>query len=236
MIKQQKQTILRVLLAIFVLSLVYTNVYPRILLNKGGCPYESDTCEIAPIDGDIAGTAGTVAPSISTSIVDGAGYFLNSQAAALLFLSKIEMSERVGLNYNDLRETLYIAIENMELAEGAYTNLVEQAAGTPYKMDVLKKLITFDYAGYKTRNGLNDVTFKKVENYLRQGNVTGLFYETLTGAKNILAMLYGLKETVANDQMPQNLPLWKLAQAYSEFHMAGQYAAQVFYEVTDTNN
>ncbi len=236
MIKQHNQFIVRVLLATIVLSMVYTNLYSRILGNKGGCPYESESCGTAPVEGDITGIAGAASLSINTCIIDGAGYFLNSQAAVLLFLNKIEMSEVAGLNYNDLRETLYQAIENMELAKGAYTDLTGIAAVTPYKIAVIKRLKIFDYEGYRTRNGLNGVTFKKVEQYLGKGDVTNFFNEMLTGMENILDMLYALKETVDKDRFPLNQSLWKLAQAYSEFHMAGQYAAQVFYEVTDTDN
>lgn len=236
MSKQQQQFILRVLMATIALSLVYTNLYPRVLLNKGGCPYESESCGIASVEGDVAGIAGAASLSINTSIVNGAGYFLNSQAAALLFLSKIEMSDAAGLNFNDLRETLYGAIENMELAKGSYTDLTELATAAPYKLAVIKRLITFDYAGYQTRNGLNDSIFKKVEQYLGKGDVNGLFVDTLAGVENILDMLYTLRETVDKDQIPMNRPLWELAQAYSEFHMAGQYAAQVFYAVTDNEN
>jgi len=236
MIKQHKQFILRVLMVTIALSLVYTNLYPRVFLNKGGCPYESESCGTAPIEGDIAGISGAPSLSINATIVDGAGYFLNSQAAALLFLNKIEMSEAAGLNYNDLRDSLYRAIENMELAKGAYTDLTAIAFVTPYKTAVIKRLKSFDYEGYQTRNGLNGVTFKKVEQYLGKGDVTGLFVEMLAGTETILDMLYALKETVDKDQFPLNQSLWELAQAYSEFHMAGQYAAQVFYEVTDSDN
>lgn len=236
MTKQHKQFILRVFLATIALSLVYTNLYPRVFLNKGGCPYESETCETAPIDGDIAGITSTAPSSINTLIINGAGYFLNSQSNALLFLNKIEMSEVNGLNYNDLRESLYRAIENMEMARDTYMDLTELAIATPYRLAVIKRLITFDYDGYQTRNGLNDATFKKVEQYLGKGDVNGLFTEMLLGTKNILDMLYALKETVDKDQFPTNQSLWQLAQAYSEFHMAGQYAAQVFYAVSDSEN
>ncbi|MDQ1349941.1 MAG: hypothetical protein QG657_242, partial [Acidobacteriota bacterium] len=194
MTKQHKQFIVRVLIVTIALSLVYTNLYSRILGNKGGCPYESETCEIVPVGGDFAGAAGTVTSSINTLIIEGAGSFLNSQAAALLFLNKIEMSEVTGLNYNDLRESLYRAIENMEMARNSYMNLTELAIATPYKLAVIKRLITFDYEGYQTRNGLNGDTFRKVEQYLGKGDVNGLFTEMLLGTKNLLDMLYALKE------------------------------------------
>lgn len=234
MIKQHKKLFLRVFLAIFALSMVYTNLYPRILGNKGGCPYESEPCGIVPVEGDINGIPGAPSSSINTTIVFGAGYFLNSQAAALIFLNKIEMSEVAGLNYSDLRETLYRAIENMELAKDTYTDLAKIAAVTPYKRAIIEKLKGLDYEGFQTRDGLNGATFKKVEQYLGKGDVTGLFVEMLAGTETLLDMLYALKETVDKDQLPLNQSLWNLAQAYSEFHMSGQYAARVFYEVTGT--
>lgn len=234
MIKQNKQFFLRFLLLTIIVSLVYTNLFPRILLNKGGCPYESETCAgESSILGDIAGISSISSTTISTLIIDGAGNFLNSHSAALIFLNKIEMSEVAELNYTHLRDTLYQAIMNMELAHDTYTVLVEIAAVTPYKQSIIERLKGLDYESFQTRYDLNSTTFKKVEKYLRKGDVTGLFGKVLTDSENILAMLYALKETVDKDRLPFNQDLWKLAQAYSEFHMFGQYAAQVFYEVTD---
>lgn len=232
MIKQNNQFILRLLLVTIVLSLVYTNLYPRMLLNKGGLPYESETCITeSVIVGELAGNSGASSKNISTSIIDGAGYFFNSQSAALIFLNKIEMSELTGLNFNDLRESLYQAIENMKLAKDTYAGITEIAAVTPYKRSIIERLKRFDYEGFQTRNGLNGTTFKKVEQYLGKGDVTGLFGKVLADSESILNMLDGLKEMVDQDRLPLNQSLWSLAQAYSEFHMVGQYAAQVFYEV-----
>lgn len=235
MMKQNKQFFLRVLLATIVLSLVYTNLYPRLLLNKGGCPYEDDSCgEEVGILGDISGISGASPLTISSLIIDGARYFFNSHSDQLIFLSRIEMAEVVGLNFNDLREVLYRSIENMELAKDTYSNLVNITSVTPYKPAVIERLRKLNYEDFQNRKELNRFIFKKVENYLAKGDVTGFFRKVLTDSETILDMLYALKEIVDKDELPLNQDIWKLAQAYSEFHMSGQYAAQVFYEVTDT--
>lgn len=234
MMKQNNQLFLRVLLATIVLSLVYTGLYPRMLLNKGGCPYETDPCgEEIGILGNIGGISGASPLTISALIIDGARYFFNSYSDQLIFLNKIEMSEVVGVNFNDLREMLYRSIENMELAKDTYTDLVKNATVTPYKLAVIERLKKLDYENFQNRNGLNGIIFKKVEHYLAKGDVTGFFCKVLVDSETILDMLYVLKEVVDKDQLPLNRDIWKLAQAYSEFHLAGQYAAQVFYEVTE---
>jgi hypothetical protein len=142
------------------------------------------------------------------------------------------MAEMMGLNFTTLRGTLYEAIKNMELAKDMYTSLVETTRVTPYKLSVIEKLKKLDYEALQIRNGLNITTFKKVEQYLHKGDVNGLFTQVMVDSEMILDMLYVLKGTVDTEQVPFNKDLWKLAQAYSEFHMFGQYAAQIFYEVS----
>jgi hypothetical protein len=232
--KQHKQLILTVLVVIIIASMMNTNLYPRVYLNKGGCAYEGETCDDgsgSTAGSSIAGIAGTTSSTINTNIILGAGYFLNSQSSALLFMNKIEMSDLAGLDYNDLRAALYNAIAQMELAVGTHSDLKQAAAITPYRASMIAGLKTFDYEAFQMANGLNTATFQVVENYLKEGDVTGLFGEMLTGTENILAQLYALQVTVEQDQIPSNQALWTLAQAYSQLHMTGQYAARVFYEV-----
>lgn len=237
--KQHKQLFLTVLVVVIIVSMMNINLYPRVLLNKGGCAYDEETCEEdsgGTTGSNMAGIASATSSTISTYIVLGAGYFLNSQSSALLFLNKIEMSDLVGLDYNDLRAVLYSAITNMELAVGAYTDLKQAADITPYRASMIDGLKAFDYEAFQKANSLNATTFRKVENYLKEGDVTGLFGEMLTGTENILDQLYALKDTIAQDQIPTNQALWDLAQAYSELHDAGRYAAQVFYAVKNGSN
>lgn len=236
--KQHNQLILTVLVVVIIASMMNTNLYPRLLLNKGGCAYEEETCDGSgsTAGSSTAGIASATSSTINSYIVLGAGYFLNSQSSALLFLNKIEMSDLVGLDYNDLRAALYDAIGQMELAVVTYTDLKQTADITPYRASMIAGLKTFDYETFQKANGLNAAAFQVVENYLKEGDVTGLFGEVLTGTENILAQLYALKDTVEQDQIPSDQALWSLAQAYSQLHMTGQHAARVFYEVKKGSN
>lgn len=237
--KQHKQLFLTVLVVVIIVSMMNTNLYPRVLLNKGGYAYEGESGDDGSggtTGSSMAGIASASSSTISTYIVLGAGYFLNSQSSALLFLNKIEMSDLEGLDYNDLRAALYSAIANMELAVGAYTGLKQTAGITPYRISMIEGLKAFDYEAFQEANGLNATTFQEVKNYLQNGDVTGLFGEVQTGTENILDQLYTLKTTVDQDQIPEDQALWKLAQAYSELHMTGQYGARVFKEVKNGSN
>jgi hypothetical protein len=136
------------------------------------------------------------------------------------------------VDYNDLRETLYSAIKSMEEAKEVYITLKQRAEATPYNQEKINRLISFDYTEFQEKMGINNSTFKNVAAYLREGDVTGLFGETLSAVETILRMLYQVKETIDNDQIPENSIMWRLNQIYSETLMAGQYAAEVFYAVT----
>jgi len=151
----------------------------------------------------------------------------------LLLLNKIEMSDLYGVNYNDLRDTLYSAIESMEGAKEAYITLKQRAETTPYIQEKINRLISFDYTGFQEEKGLDSIIFNDVEVYLKEGDVTGLFGETLSAMETILRMLYQVKKTIDNDQLPENSSLWRLNQKYSKTLLFGQYAAEVFYAVTD---
>ncbi len=242
MTKQHKQFFLTALVLVFVLSMTNTNLYPRMMFNGGDCIYETETCTEGTSESNngivFTGPVNRVQSTqsnIGVYVVNGAGYFLKSQSAALLFLNKIEMSDLEGVDFNDLRAALYEAIAAMELSKNSYNDLKQTADITPYKSSMIAKLKNFDYDGFQKKRGLNSVIFNRVEEYLAHGDVNGLFGEVLSRTGIILDKLYRLKDTVEKDQLPLNQDLWKLAQEYSELHMGGQYAAQVFYEVTSTS-
>ena len=151
-------------------------------------------------------------------------------------MMKVEMSDLEGLDYDSLRADLLCAIENMEAARYFYTLLKSTAAITPYNPIMIGRLMTLDYNKFQKVNGLNSDTFRTVKIYLSHGNVTGFFGNLLSRTELILDMLYNLKNSTETDQFPSIQLLWNIAQQYSEFQMAGQYSAQVFFYVKNLNN
>jgi ABC-type multidrug transport system fused ATPase/permease subunit len=229
MITKKEQLGLKIFLGVFILLMVTIHSHSRMFLNRGDDFYD-----------DGSGGSGTSSISIirsnstiRTGIIVGAGYFLDSYSDMILLLNKIEMSDLNRVDYNDLRGTLYSAIEKMEGAKEAYTFLKQSAEITPYNQEKINRLISFDYTGFQETEAINSTICKDVDLYLKAGDITGLFGRTLSDMETILEMLYQVKMTIDNDQLPENSPLWKLNRKYSETMQDGQYAAEIFYAVTD---
>ncbi len=229
MIKQKKQLGLKIFLGVFILLMFNIHSYSRMFANGAEGSYD----EPGEPSSSTARVKATSTSRIAANIVVGGSHFLNSHSYTLLLLSKIEMSDLNGVDYNDLRATLNNAIKHMEGAKEAYTTLYQIAVVTPYNQNVINRLISFDYIGFQEKRGLNSIIFKDVEEYLSNGDVTGLLGKVLSSTGTILEMLYWVKNTIDMDQLPENSTLWRINQKYFEVLMFGQYAAEMFYAVTD---
>lgn len=209
-----KQTTLKVVLGVFLITLFLDiQSFGLIMGNRGGAPYDE------PIGKN---------QNIESYIIDGAGYFLGSNADFFLFLNKIEMSDLNGVDYNELRTILNRAIENMEKAKSIYTSLVQTASNTTYRQSFIDGLKAFDYTGYQKKCNLNGVMFKEVKAYLYKGNVTGVFARIHGRTGKILDSLYAVKKYIDADTFPVIPNLWRINQTYGETLLFGQYAAEVF--------
>jgi hypothetical protein len=230
MIKQNKQLVLTIIIGIFILS--FANIsYSRLAHNWSDCAYEGE-CD----GGESTSLIGTpMSVSMHTYIVEGAGYFLESYSGMQAFLNRVEVSELKGINYNEIREILYKVIINMERARVEYFILKIKADHTPYKWDVIKKLLEFDFDGFQEKNGLLPSIFEKVEGFLRSGDVRGIYSDMLAGTEEILFQLYEIKESVDADQFPDISALWRINQDYSERVLFGQFSAQIFHEILFKN-
>lgn len=214
MLNKKNQNVARILIAITAVIILSTNIYPRMIANDGECAYD-----------------GGKSYSIKSNIVAGAGYFLNSYSDALLLLNRVELADVNGIDYPELRETLYRAIENMEKAKDAYTLLTETAENTPYNRVFIDQLLLFDYAGLQKENALNSAVFTDVQALLAKGDVTGVFSRILAGTGTVLDTLYTVKDRVDAGKFPAVSDLWRLNAAYGETMMFGQSAAEVFASV-----
>jgi len=228
MIKQKKQSGLKIFLGVFILFMFTILSHSRMFVNHADGTYDD------PGEQSSSSTARVKATSrMAANIVMGGSHFLNSHSYTLLLLSKIEMSDLNGVDYNDLRATLNNAIKHMEGAKEAYTTLYQTAMVTPYNQNVINRLLSFDYVGFQEKRGLNSIIFKDVVEYLSNGDVTGLLGEVLSSTGTILEMLYQVKNTIDMNQIPENSTLWRINQKYFEVLLFGQYAAEMFYAVTN---
>ena len=216
MLKNNKKLALKLSVFLFVIMGINMMSFGLIMGNRGDCAF---------------GGGGEKGGSIKSYIIEGAGYFLNSYSDSLLFLNKIEMSETNGVDYNEIRGILYSAIENMENAKDAYSNLKQAADNTPYNQAMIDQLLSFDYTGFQSEKGMNESIFKTVESYLSKGDVRGFFTLLLSNSEQILTRLYTIKESVDTDTFPGLSNLWRVNQVFSETLFFGQYGSEVFFEI-----
>lgn len=235
MTKKNKQIILTVSLGILALLLIQSPAYGLIMGNQGDQMFTTNEETTGTGDESIGVTAGTGMSQIGIYIAKSAGYFLRSQASMLRMLDKVEMADSEGFDYYNFRLELCAAIENMEMSKLYYTLLKKTASDTPYNPDRIKGLVSFDYDRFRVERGLNAVTLRTVQNYLEKGDVTAFFNYLLSGTSIILDKLYKINETTDKYEMAPIRQFWELNQVYSEILMAGQYSAQIFFEVSNTS-
>jgi hypothetical protein len=179
-------------------------------------------------ESDCIAETSTLTPPLKTYVIESAGYFLNSHSDYQAFLNRVEMAEINGIDYNNLKEILYSAIENMEKAKSAYSNLKATSEKIPYNQAVIDKLMKFDYNGFRVQYGLIEPIFKKVKAFLSKGDIAGLDKTSLANMDTILKKLYEIKAAVDKDQFPEIALLWRINQLYIEDHLFGQYVSEVF--------
>lgn len=167
-------------------------------------------------------------PELKSYIIDSSGYFLNSHSDYQAFLSHVELAEINCINYIELKETLYLAIENMEKAITAYTNLKTASEKMPLNQAMIAKLMKFDYNEFQVRYGLLEPVFEKVKSLLGKGNIIDLDMAVLGNMNIILSQLYDMKVSIDKNQLPEISLLWRANQSYAETQLFGQYVSEVF--------
>ena len=170
-------------------------------------------------------------PTLKTYIMESTGYFLTSHSDYQDFLNRVEMSDIKGVDYKELRELIYSAIDNMEKAREAYVNLKTASEKIPYNQEMIDRLMIFDYDGFRVKNGLLEPIFSKIKNLLGQGDVVGLDDAVLANMDTILNKLYEVKAAVDKNLVPEIALLWRATQAYFEAQLFGQYMSEVFRDI-----
>jgi len=211
--KQNKKSILKVIICICVLVCINIMSFALIMGNRGECAF---------------GEGGEKGISIKSYIIEGAGYFLSSYSDMLLFLNRVEMSELNGIDYNEMRDLLNKAIEKMEKTKDTYYHLTQTAEFTVYNRAMIFHLLSFDYQGFQKERGFGNTIFKEVASYLRKGDVRGFFAILLAYTDDILRKLYIVKESVDVDKFPDLSTLWRINQGFSKTLLYGQIAAEIF--------
>jgi hypothetical protein len=169
---------------------------------------------------------------ISTYVMEAAGYFLKSQSDMFLFLNKVELSDLEGTDFTELQTIIENAVLELQNANTKYSELIALADNTPYDQTVLQQLAVFDYAAFRDSKGLNSVIYDDVEAYLQLGDVRGVYHKLYSDTQQILDLLIVLKSAVDANTLPDMSDVWQANRAYANTFLFGQYAAEIFYEIT----
>lgn len=226
MIPIKKNLILTTLVGMLILLMIPAVVFPRILGNGSGSGYGGG-------DGTNSSVAGIQSQfnTIEMYVIKGAGFYLDAYSDILVLLNRVEESDLIGMDYNEGGQISERALDNMYNAIYTYYYLIRQAEMTPYNEAVIKKLMAFDYAGFMEKWGLNSVLFKKVEEYLHQGDITGMYKYIYIELAAIVPILQQIRDELYLGKLPELSILWELNERCSKTLLFGQYMSRVFYAI-----
>lgn len=204
-------------ISIIILVVFFTvNGYSRVIFNRGESVFAGTA------DKDVA---------VRSSIIDAAGYFLNSSSAFQALLNRIELADTNGGDYNEWAQVCSGAVTHMRNAVAQYLILKQTLEYRPYNPEMIDRLLCFDYDDFQKKNMLIPGIYAEVKSYLGCGNVRGIFEHMLSATGKILASLTRVKTSLDAGVIPDLTLLWRLNQDYAEAMLFGQYAAQIFYEI-----
>lgn len=220
-----KKSVLFILLMVFVSFYVFSDVYG----NWGECTF---------LPGCAPGSGGSTRLYVTESgdlmgmyIVEGAGYVLGAYSGVGSLLRQYELSSLYGADTTATQNTLDKIISDLENARDIYYFINYIAAVTPYNEAVIERLKTFGYDEFEKNEELLAPVFDRVEEYLKNGDVRGVFSKILKDIDSLLYQLYPIKKTVDTGTLPDIKSTWKLNQSFMEVLLFGQYFSRVIYEV-----
>lgn len=219
-----KKQFFKLLVLTMAIAVCSINVFSLIVANSTETAFDSTQQP----DG---GSAISDNVSLTTLVIEGAGYFLESHTQALVLLNRFEMSELKGIDYIGLKEAVDSAIEKMQKARDTYALLVQKAANIPYKQEIIDRLKEFDYNALQHRKNMIPGIMEQTAAYLKAGDIRGIYAKILDNTGEILQKLEIIKAGIYVEQFPEVNDMWRMNQIYTQSLLFGQYSAEVFYEI-----
>ena len=173
-------------------------------------------------------TESTSGISIRELMIDGASYFMQSNAAANLLLNEGELSDKGYFNFTNSLFYVNDAISKLTLARQNYNDALNSAKDLEYIQEKIDKLKSFDYTGFAKANGLIVEVMDNVEKYLKKGDVKGLYSQNIAYVDSILLVLEEIKQKIEEGYKPEVGLYWDLLRKYSRTLLFGNYAAACY--------
>jgi hypothetical protein len=222
-----KKLAIPMLIGIFLLTLTTINLPARIIHNSSSTAFEGDTESTNPETRSI--TSGNT--SIEKIVIIAAGEYLNAYSNALILLNKIEMSDLMGVDFEEMQKIAETAVNSIQRTHYAYALLVEKAAVAQYNKTTLDKLFYFNYENFKKSHRLNTDIFNQVSTYLKSGDIRGAYDKIQLDTEELSLMLSNIKDSIDRYTIPENYQLWRMNEKFSDSMLFGQYVAEVFQSI-----
>ena len=161
----------------------------------------------------------------------GTTCFLKSNSHLLSFLGNVELSELNGPDYEKLKLDINRAIDEIKKAKNIYTKLRENAKKIRYNQDITAKLKKLNFDASRARNNLKKDILEKIEGYLVNGNIRGIYVEALSNIEEILNIAYNIKSKIEVNELPEESELYDINLSSLKSRLFGQYVAKIFREV-----
>jgi hypothetical protein len=228
--KKGEKTMKRIIISmILTLSLMSVFSYGYFVLNWPCLLYDGQ-CETS---NSSQSSFQSLSPSLGELSIEAAGFFLQSNSDFQAFLKKVELSEIYTVNEAELIELINRAYENMEIAHSLYYRVWQLSKSLEHNPVVLQKLAQFDYGLILKEKRLIPSIFNEVENYLKKGNMPGVFEKIYNNTGEILQEMKTLESIKDTDYI--NIPLcWEVNQQLLESALFGQYISQIFFEIKNS--
>ncbi len=165
-------------------------------------------------------------PYVENLVIDGGTHFLNANRDFLNLLAKVEQSANADVPGESILESIECASLEIEHAISLYGELC--LLKIEYDQPTLDKLKTFDYQGFRETYDLNQVIFKKVEMFLKAGDIIGV-YKSFYDDLSIISRQ--LNEIRAGFPKIDFLGCYSVNQIFHKSGLFSQYVAMVFKQI-----
>ncbi len=220
-------------------TIILIGVFVSLNFKADGLIYANDSCLAFTMSSLGCDTAGSGFPpfpeskprlnpdfSIGYLVADGGFYFLLGKSDFSRFLSKVEIAENKGADFEGMRQDLKNAIQNMESAIDVYSTLTEIADDADYNPVVLSDLKCFKYHSFNSPNGM--VQAGGVDLNLKQGKVKEIYRFTKMQWEKIVVNLKVLYEELDAQKFPNIGLLRETHIKFLKISLYGQRVAEVF--------
>jgi hypothetical protein len=209
-----------------IIFLVCLSLILSFSLNSG--IYYNDTDPVFPPPDPDPGSVFKVSMTgrglISDLLIDGAAKFIDSYSEALIILREYEISFKSTFDMSFAHIKADLALKKLEESRKYYAETISIGEKLEYVEYYRGKLITFDYDTFIREQNLNKIVADEVKEYLKAGDVLGLYRRNLEKIDHIITILKDIYGALNNSVKPDISLCWELFQSYSETALFGNYA------------